>query len=80
MFISMKILILFFLVLNAKHNPSVSQQATQQGFTCSTESYSARNPDKTAEQARRETFMYWPHQRLIEIDLLVDAGFFFTGS
>lgn len=69
---------LFILYFELKNEFSYRHEA-RKPVTSSSVAYPARNPEKVREQSRRETFMYFPHQGLMDIDSLVDAGFFFTG-
>ncbi|XP_033740318.1 uncharacterized protein LOC117327448 isoform X4 [Pecten maximus] len=42
--------------------------------------YPIRNARYTEQNARRESYTHWPHRRAHDIDLLVNAGFFYTGA
>ncbi|XP_021365102.1 uncharacterized protein LOC110457936 isoform X2 [Mizuhopecten yessoensis] len=39
-----------------------------------------RSSRYTEQNARRETYLHWPHRAEVDIDYLVKAGFFYTGE
>ncbi|XP_021345059.1 uncharacterized protein LOC110445026, partial [Mizuhopecten yessoensis] len=42
--------------------------------------YPIRNPRFTEQNARRESYTHWPHRAAHDLDYLVNAGFFYTGT